>query len=149
MFLPQKGKFFRLGRMWRRDRLAGVTPDQPPILPLMPLTQLSTYLRTYRKRAGLTQDEMAFLLGCATGAKVSRYECNERRPRLERVFAYEILFRAPARSLFPGVFHEVRMNTLTRAAALARRLTKQPSSPSTLRKLKVLRDLTSESAIRT
>ena len=115
----------------------------------MPLTQLTTYLRTYRKRAGLTQDEIAFLLGCATGARVSRYECDERRPRLERMFAYEILFRTPARNLFPGVFHEVRRATLTRATALAKRLTKQSSTPSTIRKLKVLREITSEPPIRT
>ena len=41
---------------------------------------LHNYLRTYRKRAGLSQAEVAFLLGCHSGAKVSRYEHAARRP---------------------------------------------------------------------
>ena len=36
--------------------------------------KLENYLRTYRRRAGLSQDEMAFLLGTKSGTKVSRYE---------------------------------------------------------------------------
>ena len=52
--------------------------------------KLQNYLRTYRKRSGLSQDEVAFLLGCQTGAKVSRYEPFARKPSLETLFAYEV-----------------------------------------------------------
>lgn len=114
----------------------------------MPLTALPNYLRSHRKRAGLTQDEMAFLLGRTNGKKVSRYECNQRRPRLETVLAYEILFRTPARDLFPGVFHQIQQETMTRTTTLARRLGKRHPNPSTSRKLTVLLDITSEPAPR-
>ena len=50
--------------------------------------KLENYLRTYRKRSGLTQREVAFLVGCRNGAQVSRYE--RRREA------------APARNLDPG-----------------------------------------------
>jgi transcriptional regulator with XRE-family HTH domain len=73
--------------------------------------KLENYLRTYRKRSGLSQDEMAFLLGCQNGTKVSRYERFARKPNLETLFAYEVVFGAPARELFAGVYHIVHYGT--------------------------------------
>ncbi len=35
--------------------------------------KLANYLRAYRKRSGLSQSEVAYLLGCKNGAQVSRY----------------------------------------------------------------------------
>jgi|SRR6266576_4678451 len=60
--------------------------------------KLENYLRTYRKQSGLSQDEVAFLLGCQTGTKVSRYERFARKPSLETLFAYEVVFGAPAQA---------------------------------------------------
>jgi len=59
--------------------------------------KLENYLRTYRKQSGLSQDEVAYLLGCQNGTKVSRYERFARKPSLETLFAYEVVFGAPAR----------------------------------------------------
>jgi transcriptional regulator with XRE-family HTH domain len=70
-------------------------------------SKLKNYLRTYRKRAGLSQDEMAFLLGCRSGSKVSRYECFARQPGLETALAYKIIFRVPTCELFGGVFQQI------------------------------------------
>ena len=69
--------------------------------------KLPNYLRTYRKRAGLSQEEVAFLLGCQDGHKASRYELRKRKPNLETVLAYELIFGTPARELFAGVFEDV------------------------------------------
>ena len=69
--------------------------------------KLENYLRTYRKRSGLSQDEVAYLLGCQNGTKVSRYERFARKPSLETLFAYEVVFGAPARELFAGVYQKV------------------------------------------
>jgi len=44
---------------------------------------LKSYLRTYRKRSSFFQDEVAFLLGSVSGAKVSRYEHWARRPTMK------------------------------------------------------------------
>jgi transcriptional regulator with XRE-family HTH domain len=92
--------------------------------------RLHNYLRTYRKRTGLSQGEVAFLLGCYHGAKVSRYERHARQPGLETVFAYEVLFGVPARELFGGVFEKVEAITLKRARVLARKLS--AASPTSL-----------------
>ena len=99
-----------------------------------------SYLRTYRKRGGLTQDEMAFLLGCQSGAKISRFERLARQPNLETALACQVLFGVPAHELFPGVFAEVEKTVTERARQLMARLrTARGQSRSRLRrKLAVL-----------
>jgi len=102
---------------------------------------LQNYLRTYRKRAGLSQDELAFLLGSRSGAKVCRYEHLARRPNLRTAFAYEVIFRAPARELFAGLYQKVEKRTLGRARLLAEKLSAAKPDRITARKLAALRGL--------
>jgi transcriptional regulator with XRE-family HTH domain len=97
--------------------------------------KLPNYLRTYRKRAGLSQDEVAFLLGCQSGTKASRYERRTRKPNLETILAYEVLFGAPARELFAGIFENVEQATLKRPRILAQKLNAAQADRVILRKL--------------
>jgi transcriptional regulator with XRE-family HTH domain len=84
--------------------------------------KLHNYLKTHRKRAGFSQDEVAFLVGMSGGAKVSRYERARRLPSLETAFAYQALFDRPLKELFPGVYHRIRQNMRRRAHRLAGKL---------------------------
>jgi transcriptional regulator with XRE-family HTH domain len=68
---------------------------------------LPNHLVAFRKRAALSQEDMAFLLGTRGGSKVSRYENFVREPNLETVLAYEAIFGKPASQLFTGVYHNV------------------------------------------
>src|SRR6266849_8297018 len=68
--------------------------------------KLQNYVRTYHKRAGLSQDEMALLLGCRSGAKVSRCERFTRQPSLQTILAYEAVFGVPVRELLAGVYEQ-------------------------------------------
>src|SRR5881227_3237850 len=54
----------------------------------MTITRLPNYIRTYRKRSCLTQDEVAFLLGSKSGASVSRHERFKQTPDLQTLLAY-------------------------------------------------------------
>jgi DNA-binding XRE family transcriptional regulator len=108
---------------------------------------LHNYLRTYRKRAALSQDEVAFLLGYQHGTKVSRYERNARQPGLETALAYEALFGAPVRELFAGHFKKVQGITMQRARVLARKLSAATRSPLTARKLELLRTIISSGSV--
>jgi len=83
---------------------------------------LPNYLRAQRKRLGLSQDEVAFLLGCRDGGKLSRYERFQRTPNLETVAALELIFGVPAQELFAGVYEEAERIVSRRARMLARRL---------------------------
>ena len=100
--------------------------------------KLENYLRTYRKRAGLSQRETAYLLGCQTGNKASRYECFVREPGLQTVLAYEALFRVPSRELFAGAYEKVERQIAKRARTLAQQVAHEPSSPMRDHKLAVL-----------
>src|SRR3989442_5261356 len=104
--------------------------------------RLPNYLKTYRKRAGLSQDEVAFLLGCQSGAKVSRYERLARRPSLETAFAYEALFGVPARELFAGVYEKVEEQIKKRARVLAGKLGARETDRTMHRKLDHLQAMT-------
>jgi DNA-binding XRE family transcriptional regulator len=116
-----------------------------PGRPALMAHTLHNYLRTYRKRAGLSQDEVAFLLGVACGTKVSRYECWRRQPGLTTAFAYEVLFGASSRKLFGGLFRKVETVTVRRARILVRKLSVAARDPLTARKLDLLRAITSGS----
>lgn len=102
---------------------------------------LPNYLRTYRKCAGLTQDEMAYLLGCQSGTKISRYEQYARKPNLETVLACQVIFHIPTETLFLGTYRKVEEKTRRRVLLLIRRLDKQSKNPMTARKLEHLRKI--------
>ena len=106
--------------------------------------KLQNYLRTHRKRAGLSQDEVAFLLGCQSGTKVSRHERFGRNPSLETTFAYEVVFGTPARELFAGIFQKVELRTLRRAQLLVERLSQTKEDRRSVQKLEILKRITSE-----
>lgn len=80
------------------------------------------YLRAHRKRTGLTQDELALLLGCKSGTKVSRYERLTREPNLETAFACQAIFGVPAHELFPGIYQNVEQIIKKRAELLKEKL---------------------------
>jgi transcriptional regulator with XRE-family HTH domain len=73
----------------------------------MPNVRLENYLKTYRKKAGLTQGEVALLLGNHNGAQVSRYERRKRLPTLRTALAWEAIFNVPLSELFAGLRESV------------------------------------------
>jgi transcriptional regulator with XRE-family HTH domain len=107
----------------------------------MAAQRLDNYLKTYRKRSGLSQAELAFLLGCQSGTKVSRYERQARVPTLETALAFGAIFGAPLRELFAGKCHKVESEIRKRARMLTEKLGKTGSDRSTARKLEMLRTL--------
>jgi transcriptional regulator with XRE-family HTH domain len=102
-----------------------------------------SYLRTHRRRGGLTQDEMAFLLGYQSGTKIPRFERLARHPNLETALACQVVFGIPAHKLFPGVFAEVEKTVTERARELSVQLQgKRGSGGSGLRhKLAILKEI--------
>lgn len=110
----------------------------------MSSSQLPNYLRSSRKRSGLSQDEVAFLLGAQDGAKVCRYERFMRRPSLETAFACQVVFRTPASELFAGLFEEVKEKIKARAKSLAVRKDKHETFRRFPQKGKTLKDIAAD-----
>jgi len=97
--------------------------------------KVTNYLRTFRRRSGLTQAEVAFLLGADSGAKVSRYERRSRRPSFRTALGLQVVFGVPVDELLPGISAEVERKIIAKAHLLARRLEKDSGSARTTRKL--------------
>ena len=107
--------------------------------------KLQNYLRTHRKRRGLSQGDVAFLLGSPTGARVSRYERFRRQPTLQTAFAYEVIFGIPARELFAGLFEEVKRATVRRTHAIAAKVRGLPPARYHAYKLNLLEGILTRS----
>jgi transcriptional regulator with XRE-family HTH domain len=99
---------------------------------------LPNYLRSHRKRLGLSQDEVAFLLGAQSGAKVSRYEQFTREPSLATALACEVIFQRPASELLGGLYQEIEQQVVERAKALTFRTDFQKSSPQNAKKIQAI-----------
>ena len=83
--------------------------------------QLPNYLKANRKRLALSQDEVAFLLGSRTGAKVCRYERFAREPSLETALAYEAIYKRTVSEIFGGLYQKVEREVSERATILTQR----------------------------
>lgn len=79
------------------------------------VSRIGCYLRTHRKRRGLTQEELAFIIGCKAVC-ISRIENGTRRPTLRLVVACHILFGEPINKLFPAFYAEVEDRVMRGAA---------------------------------
>lgn len=108
----------------------------------METSKLLNYLRMYRKRSGLTQRELAFLLGLADGSKISYYEQGKRTPTLPTVFALEIVLGVRDTELFKGMHEEIRKQVILRTQTLYRGLAKRPATPALQQKVDALRRVT-------
>lgn len=92
--------------------------------------RLPNYLRAHRKRMGLTQKDVAFVLGYISGTKISRHERYLREPCLRTALAYAALFQVPARELFAGIHEQVAAEVEKRARLLAAQMTERRKGPA-------------------
>ena len=104
----------------------------------MPSSQLPNYIRAYRKRACLTQEDVAFILGSKSGAGISRHERFKQTPDLQSLLAYEMLFRTPVRNLFDGTHRKLERRLLRRIRLLIQKLSKAGQGRRTKRKVEIL-----------
>jgi len=100
---------------------------------------LVNYLRAHRRRSGLTQSDLARVLGYDHYGSVSRHERFGAVPSLLVALSYQVLFREPVSEIFAGLNEsvefdmEIRLSKFEsylgeqsahgpRAAAIARKL---------------------------
>lgn len=83
---------------------------------------LASYLRTYRKRSGLTQRELARILGYAHGGPVSQHEQSGNAPSLFTALAYQVIFRVPLSDIFPELCKMIEETIETRLAEFEKTL---------------------------
>jgi DNA-binding XRE family transcriptional regulator len=79
-------------------------------------------LRTLRMRSGLSQKELAEILGFSTAAAVCRHETSGAVPNLLTALGYEVIFRVPISELFPGFYQTVQTGVEERLAKMEQEL---------------------------
>ena len=62
------------------------------------------YLRTHRRVWGLTQPELASLLGLRSASHLSRIEQGKYAPKVEVALACQVIFGIPPSAMFPHVY---------------------------------------------
>jgi transcriptional regulator with XRE-family HTH domain len=97
------------------------SPVALPCSASMP-NQLNNYLRAQRRRAGLTQREVAFLLGLKARGPVSELEKRHRVPLLRTALALEIIFGVSAGELFAGMRESIASEMQARLETLSSEL---------------------------
>jgi transcriptional regulator with XRE-family HTH domain len=75
-------------------------------------------LRTLRRRSGLSQKELALILGFRSEATISRHERSDSVPDLLTALGYEVIFRVPLSELFPGLYQTVEAGNEERLAQM-------------------------------
>ncbi len=105
--------------------------------------KLPNYIRHHRKRFGLSQEDVAFLLSWKGSAQTSRYEHFYRIPTLRTALALSLIFQAPIYELFSGEKQEVQDVVSKRAQLLEAQLQKKNHGRRVTRKLAFLKSIIS------
>ena len=105
--------------------------------------KLPNYIRVHRKRLGLSQHEVAFLLGWSDASQPSRYEHFSRIPALRTAFALAVILRVSVSELFPGEYQKIESAVCRQAKRLQARLATENPDQSRARKLAVLKTIVS------
>jgi hypothetical protein len=90
-------------------------------------TKVQCYLRTLRRRWGLTQEEVASLLPEGDRNRVSSVEWGEAPPNAAEIVAYGLIFDSSCRTLFPGFHEEIEDAVMRRAYQLYKGLKEDDS----------------------
>jgi transcriptional regulator with XRE-family HTH domain len=88
----------------------------------MAVRRLNNYLRTHRKRTGLSQSDISFLVRLTSKSVLSRYERGESQPSLRTALACQAAFGTPVSELFAGLSDSVAKDTRHQMKRLQTRL---------------------------
>ena len=100
---------------------------------------LPSYLRTLRKQWGLSQPELAELLGISSSA-LCKVETLARKPSAKLLLSAEIIFGLPTQDIFPAAHGAIAQDILKRAQALSNRL-ETKTDAANLQKLRLLTEI--------
>lgn len=102
------------------------------------------YLRLHRRKRGLTQGELAFLLGYQSSSKISRLEQAEQAKVLTLGFTFQLLFGVDPREIYPALYDSVRETVIERIRELEAKL----RTPASTQKAIIKRQLLNEALAR-
>ena len=101
---------------------------------------LRNYLRVYRRRWHLTQEELAFLFGYDAKSIISRFESEERTITLAVATACHTIFGVEPKELFPALFDSVEQRSCSECTNCASVSLQSELTQRTLAKLELLQE---------
>ena len=99
---------------------------------------LPNYIRSFRRKADLSQDDLARLLGRVAGTTPLRHEDYQRVPLLETALRYAVIFRIDPRELFAGLYAKETQIVKENARKLLKELDESSASARKIAFLQVL-----------
>jgi DNA-binding XRE family transcriptional regulator len=102
--------------------------------------KLRNYLRVYRRRWHLTQEELAFLIGYEAESIISRLEREERTITIAVAYACQTIFGLEPNELFPAIYKDVEERVAHRMHELRDKLLQSAPTQKTLAKLELLQE---------
>jgi len=99
--------------------------------------KVQCYVRPFRRRWGLSQQEVASVIGGGGRNRVSRVERGLRQPDAREILAYSLLFGAHEARVFPRLYDKLEERMMRGAYRLDQRLARL-RSPAALRKRELL-----------
>ena len=100
---------------------------------------LPSYLHKLRKQWGLSQPDIASLLGI-TGSALSRFENRSRRPNARLIVGAEVIFGHGAKDVFPAFYRDTERAIVNRARRQHTRL-EHKADPASREKLRFLSEI--------
>jgi len=95
-----------------------------------PSEPLANYLRAHRRKTGLTQHDLARVLGYVNRGPISRHERLESVPSLLIALSYEVVYRVPVSEIFAGLAETVEFNVEAQLAQFETYLGEQSARSS-------------------
>ncbi len=94
----------------------------------MALSKLHNYIAAHRQAAGLSQRELAVLIGVPNRSIIAKFETGRRPPNLRVLLALEIVFDTPTAELFAGLREQRAQHVEERIRELHARLHDAPAN---------------------
>ena len=110
----------------------------------MQQAHLGNYLVSNRKRLGLSQADVAFLLGGEGTEKVSRHERFHHEPSLRTALAYEAIYKRSVAEILSALYGKIEREVAGRAKVLARKTMGAKPNRRNSHKVRVLEDIAGE-----
>jgi DNA-binding XRE family transcriptional regulator len=86
----------------------------------MTSSSVGTHLRFLRRKSGLSQRDLARILGSVSASQISRHERSRTLPSILTALGYQIVFEKPVSDIFPGLFSAVETGVQERLEEFAR-----------------------------
>lgn len=102
------------------------------------MAQKRNRIRTLRKQSGLSQSDLAYLLGFIHASSISLYELRSRIPNTDTLLAMCIIFRKTPEELFPDLYKEVEQLIYKRVYRLWKRSLTKPVTKELAVKIETL-----------